>query len=270
VDWDTARSVTLVAAANHFLAGHAVGDFWPKANVFHFANAVRFAGPFSAQGWRSDATDAADPNQWFAKLRGAGAQGLLLAIQLDCEREKTSGLPPIGARRGHQVAIIEIFAGSADRWRWSQESFQDGLGKGWSTTYNDATDATAPSRPMPPDMAGVTRSLEDVLSALIPFTRRNGLEQFSPSFEHALACLRSDHPLTGNWYLAGYEQFLHGLDTQRLFAAAKAAHVFGGMGSWNDSGAEREPAEFNRLTLLLLDSLRDAVIAVANSTFRWP
>ncbi|HEX4292853.1 MAG TPA: hypothetical protein VHZ29_01830 [Rhizomicrobium sp.] len=266
-DWNTARSVTLVAAANLHLAGHATGNYWPHANIFQVTDTVRFAGPPGREDLNRAETDAGDPNVWFDKLRRIGARGVLLADTW--ENPPSAAARSTEALRRKPFAIVEVVDGATDLWRESGENPESGGVKGWSATYVRQT-AGGAHRPSPPDMAGALRSMDAVLSALIPFTRRNGLTQFSPSFEQALTCLRDDQPLADNWYLKGYEYLLPDLNTQRLFAAATAAHVFGGMGSWNDSGAEREPDEFNRLTERLVASLRNAAVAAANSTFHWP
>ncbi|MCC6989411.1 MAG: hypothetical protein IT181_10455 [Acidobacteria bacterium] len=56
------------------------------------------------------------------------------------------------------------------------------------------------------------------------------------------------------------------VDSLRLLAAARAAWVFGGMGSWNDQGFEGETqAQYEQLSDDLYRLLNTAIVTAANA-----
>lgn len=237
MDWNTARSVLLVAAANRVIAGGDVGGFWPESNVFHFTRSVAFTG--------GAGTDAADPDAWFVRLRNARAQGVLL---------------------GSTTEFMEAHLAD-DIWRKPVEAHSDSVdGKGYSTCYDVCS---VGERPTAPDILFVTAELETVLVALSAFAQDYGLEQFVSSFEQGLVALRSDNPLKDVWYAERFDVF-DNLASRRLFAASQASNVFGSMGAWDDRNSADYPPDYQTLTLRLIAATRAAAQAAANATFAWP
>lgn len=56
---------------------------------------------------------------------------------------------------------------------------------------------------------------------------------------------------------------------RRLLTAVQTAWVFGGMGSWNDTGPDEALApEYERTSETLFRALEAAMPAIANSTYR--
>jgi len=248
--------VLLIAAANRFLAGGEVGDFWPNSEVFLFTRAVIF---------EDGVTAARDPNRWFAALKASGMRGVLLG-----RRRSKGQLPaemPIHHALDTGAPVIEIGDAAQAGCRVPIDRFHDdGGGKSWSTFY--VTAAAEGEAPAPPDLEAVTAVFAEILDELAHFAHAHGMDQFVPSFGAALGALRGA-PLERNSYLAGYEELLPDMRARSLFVAAAHAHVFGGMGSWDDHEVPQAAEQFLSLTLRLIAADSDASQAVANTTFAW-
>jgi hypothetical protein len=129
----------------------------------------------------------------------------------------------------------------------------------------DAGSTHLPFRPH--SAATFKHELDITLSRIESFATRQNLEHFAKAFREARALLSSELPLSKTYYADLAPNPALPLDAKQLLAAAQAAWVFGGMGSWNDLGFDGEDQqEYGRLSDRLFSLLIDAVCSAVNSS----
>ena len=96
------------------------------------------------------------------------------------------------------------------------------------------------------------------------FAARVGLSYWAKVFDRALAKNASDDPQVA--YHVDVLPPTAELDRRRLFALAVTSFVFGGMGSWNDTGppSEADVPEYDRLTEALYAGVLEGVATAVN------
>jgi hypothetical protein len=268
-------SLMLVSVGNGYLSGRDVGAFWPDANAFAYLKVCEFRRPPAS----SNDTDeyplvAADPPEWFGKLKTDGRRGLRLhhttptrgpSQQLNVSDRMLAGM--VG---GGQRWLIEA-AGEKESELW--EPFNrvgdrnDPQRKIWLRTHILQAPAV-PRADLDADVSAlpleetVTR-LRAALVEVEAFARKQTYDNFADIFRDAIASLdgkgdpqgwmKTDTGLSG----FGPRQFA-------ILDAASQAWVFGGMGSWNDLPGG---PDYDRVSQALYDALNDCIAALANSTF---
>jgi len=110
-------------------------------------------------------------------------------------------------------------------------------------------------------------SLEQQLKAIAEFAGSQQHSSWANTFNNARAILNSVTPIQDYYHQDLLVEKHYSLQARQLLAAAGAAWVFGGMGSWN--ALAFDTAETNKtyddLSAQLYNIINQAVLAVANS-----
>jgi hypothetical protein len=267
VQGSIALSLGLVMTGNAFLQGRSIGAFWPDASIFLFCRSVRFLTSEGAPPGIREKEIAPDPLAWLGDLKGdcEGFRLHVLARDPSPGSDRMGvGLVGLGPRwlvesaGGVQPRLWE------DEWTFDDKPPED---RPWSVIYRATPFVHGQSVIGPPDLNRVEQDLGGALEAIARFAKKIGSEWLD-HFRQALSCLEgsaADYVYHEDLAPPGFlpEQPL------RILRACQAGWVFGGMGSWNDGayGGDEEP-EGDRLSDVLFRQLQEALVAVANSTFR--
>jgi hypothetical protein len=118
------------------------------------------------------------------------------------------------------------------------------------------------------DLSLLAAELSAILSVIEGFASLHDPPAFAKCFRQAQGRLASENPLDTDFLRDLAPAGLLSLTSQRLLAAAYAAWVFGGMGSWNDLGSFEGSAqvEYDTLSQRLFDTLNRVICAATNAT----
>ncbi|WP_345950017.1 hypothetical protein ABDD95_00900 [Mucilaginibacter sp. PAMB04274] len=267
----TSQLLSLITHGNYFLTtGQISPDYYPNNVTFKFCNKVDFLHLFTqADGTTAERVIAADPDDWFNLLRQEG-----------CRQLKAYYHPSEGNANGtpdHQLAgfvggggtwlIESIYDSYSDFWaaRWEVNKQNAPEQKIWSVSYG-RTVSQAETINFLPDPVQVRKGLKDILTDIHAFALGHQLINWADIFQRSLNILDGSDP-ANNWFGSqinenGYEQ-----SALQLMYAAMSAHVFGGMGSWNDLGFEtpEDNEAYEKLSFYLYDYINRALISGVNS-----
>lgn len=205
---------------------------------------------------------AVSPAAWLQWLRTRNCKGMRLAR----------------GGRGFPVPerIASAFAGGSDG--AIETLTEDGMSQFWLSRWDEAESAGG-TRYQPVFACLATEktqslmgpSLDEALSFLIEtlemiqaFAAKHERDNFARIFKDALDLARSAARArdTFGFWSSG----LLPPRAQKTLDAAQAAYVFGGMGSWNDIGFEREEdhREYERISSQLFEAVNGAIAAAVN------
>jgi hypothetical protein len=270
VQGTVAQSVALTIFGNDVLHGVERNDFWPNSTAFKFCKAVSFvslSGPLSAP---EESPFAENPVQWISRLKSEGTIGLRL--------HHTTGNDPtfsdrmtVGFVGGGGRRLIESTRPSAsDLWeaRWRVQDQNEPDRRIWAVVYYRVDVNRAPVEPPRRGLAALRAELEVVLSKLEDFAIQQHLTAFAGSFRQAIDGFGAERPLATVYHSDIAPSTRISPDAKILLAAAQAAWVFGGMGSWNDLAFEGQAdADYNLLSDRLFSLLVQTVQEAANDGF---
>jgi hypothetical protein len=260
--------LALVTHGNAALSGRPVAGFYPSHAAFAFTEHVRFAGlEPPREAWKTTPF-AADPGLWLAKLRDGGCRGLRAWRSASADEDTVSDRFSIAFVGGGGRWLIEsVGPAGSDFWMasWKLGNRDHPDRKIWQVTYGRVEQDRPTAAPEPASLDRLSRDLQETLRDAIALSRRNELEEFTPSFEAALDALAAER-----------EPDLHGLappgqlplPASRLAAASLHAWVFGGMGSWNDivlRGSDDE--EYHRISENLYRLINAAAVEAVNCSY---
>ena len=253
-------ALSLTAAANAVLAGRDIGPFWPDNNIFVFTKRFTFQD-------KSGALLAVDPLRWLESLKG-NTQGVWLH---NVRRNADDRMESAFANGGRRWILEAVKPSGSDLWEGT-----DSLGdrkaadhKIWNTAYTRIATGWQQPRLASRSNADISTDLAKILQNVAAFADDIGRNNFAHIYRDALAVLESASPEPSS--SADDFPTLAQLkpDAARLYRAALGGWNFGGMGSWNDYSSEGETnLRYERLTQELFDRLCEALVAVANTTFK--
>ena len=241
----------------------AGGDaaYWSRHSTFQFVAGLRFVEGRHRLLRVVDDVVATEPSAWLAALPPDADFNLVaLGSALPLAVHMAAALAG-GTREGIAVSsggrsflwnpLWEVVARYPER-------------KIWSVTYRRVR--TRPVEITPANIEETKSRLETALDDAKELASRHGwLSSWCATFESAGQTLRSNDPVAP--YHPDILPRLYGLPARQLLAAAVAAFVFGGMGSWNDvvlSGRE-EQAAYESVTKRLYDAVMDALVTAVNA-----
>jgi hypothetical protein len=247
--------------------------FYPANTAFRFCESVRFASS-PRRTSRSRDTYASDPADWFARLKKDDVETLRMSYR-PSPTNGTSG-PGISDRMsvgfvggGGRWLIEAARPRSSDYWEagWVLGDRDRADQKIWRVTYTRVAESIRSFGYQAPNVSELRDRLAAHLTEAAEFARVHVGSAFAEAFEAGRACLSSQETLTGIDYpdLAPPGSLPHW--AEQFLAAAQAAWVFGGMGSWNDvwfEGTVQERYEALSEELYLL--LNSVIVTAANST----
>lgn len=258
--------LALVAHGNAALADVSLGDFYPNHGIFQFDEFTRFVDlDAAADGSFAETPYAEDPNAWFDRLADEGCQGLRAQWTPSSEglEEDRRTVSFVGG--GGRWILEAIYEDGSDIWeaRWTLGDQAHPQRKIWRVTYGRIAKRwkTAPASLW--SIEQIAGALEAVLRQAIAYAKKADLQNFAIAFDGAIALLKADalEPPFG-LALPGQLPVL----AARLLAAANAAWVFGGQGSWNDIG-DSGP-EYEKLSDDLFKILTASLVEAVNRSCR--
>lgn len=267
----TIQLLSLITYGNHFLETQQLpNDYYPAHAAFNFCNNVNFLHLDSYP----DETPveyimAPDPAAWFVHLQEGGCTALKAYYQpsegneLNAPDYKLAGL--VG---GGGIWLIEtIYPSYSDFWasRWEVARQSDSQPTIWSVSYG-RTISGAPTVNFSPDVRSTQKAFGEILKDIEAFASRHKLTEWVTVFRNASAVLHNTAQPT-EWHLSLIEKTGYNPAALQLIFAAFAAHVFGGMGSWNDlrfdTAADNQ--DYDRLSFWLYDWLNRALVSGINA-----
>ena len=190
----------------------------------------------------------ASPRDWIAFL----VRNNVRQIHLVARRSDAWGLQTHGG--GEPLVWTNEWR---DDWDDDEESTPD---------YRLATAETEVTAVAASDRDVATRTVETALSHALAFSKQHHTG-FNACFEKGLRSLESKSPLRSCGYHPPVAARVYPLKARQLFAACWQSWVFGGMGSWNDTGFtnQRVMKRFTRVTSELSTALRNGLRVAVNS-----
>lgn len=264
------QAMMLTAVGNAALRGVDVASFWPGSGVFRWTDRCEFRlPPPSGKDTDDYPLLAANPLQWFAKLKGV--KGLRLhAVAPDREPYEGVGATPrmlVGMVGGGPRWVIEVVG--KDRCELWQGF--DRLGdrnhpnqKIWLTTWIRQAEVS-PDFMSPVSFDDAVAAFRDVLPPIESYARRQGYDNFAECFASALSVLDGKAPA---YDLSDRDELMRiaGFTDAQLNLRLAIGHawVFGGMGSWNDLPGDKL---YDDLSEALFQAICGAVCGLANASF---
>lgn len=263
------RAVAMVVVGNAALDGSDVSSF-ARSSLFRYAKQTAFVTP---RGGDQHEQIAADPVAWFAWLKAQGCGGLRLHTAP--MEQKPGRLGTIEERMlvgfvggGPRWLIEAVGKGAAQLWEGFDRvgDANDSERRIWMTTFVRVGE-TAPQDEADANVSAAAAELEAALTDIGALAHMFASAPFDAIFDEARSALHQ--PLRG----AAAPDFLRlaHLDAEatRLLQVCERAWVFGGMGSWNDTGPDAALNDaYERTSEALFQALVRALIAVANSSYR--
>lgn len=233
--------------------------------VFRFVGELGFTLEPGEAGEKARVV-ARSPEDWYAFLHQSGVRRLWLTRTQGEGRSILPAHHAVAFAGGEPGGIIAALPdGTTKLWvpRWQLGDRDAPHQRIWDVEYRAIPGPPIASQPeLSLDQAG--DALHTALVEIAQFAAEQDLDSWVPHFESADSILTgSDAPETmGLFPSTGYSPA-----ARRLLGAATSAWVFGGMGSWNDTGprdADQQP-RYDRLSAALFDGIMNGLVASANS-----
>jgi hypothetical protein len=266
-----AQIVALTTHGNSILQGAPNSrslEFQTLNSTFTFCKSVQFSDPASGLLIKKESVYAADPHNWFERLKQEGVYALRMSY---------------GPSEGNKIAdrMLVAFVGGGGKWlietcgpehsdfwesRWVVRVKDSVDKKIWRVTYIRIATSKSSYRDDSENLERLKDEMRENLREIAQFSRSQNLDWFTKAFESGLSRLDSRTPFEGlNHKDIAPVDFLT-LSAEQLLGSAEAAWVFGGMGSWNDHSFEGQTQErYERLSENLYRVLNRVIVAAANS-----
>jgi len=248
-----AQLIGLVSYGNDFLNGEIISpNFYPKNLVFQFCSSVKYV-TFKKSVFTSKVNEIAvanDPIEWLELIKNEGSKKLALYFQNSEDQSEILDHQAAGFANGGGSWIIEVvYKNHSDFWlnNWAVTDAEAKDNKIWSVKYG-LTSQQQPLINLQYQLFEVRDELNNILAAIADFAFKNNFPSWGQVFEKANRNLES-------------------LTPKQILFSAGSAWVFGGMGSWNDIGFEKEETNklYDELSAKLYDCINKSVIAVLNT-----
>jgi hypothetical protein len=267
----TSQLLSLITHGNYFLkTGQSSPNYYPENTTFKFCNKTDFIYLNTlADGTIQEQVIAPNPINWFTLLQQDGCQELKAYYHPSEGNE--SGTPDhklAGMVGGGGTWLIEaIYSSYSDFWaaRWEVTQPDNAERNIWSVSYGRTVSQTDTIN-FCPDPIQIRQGLKDILVEINSFAAAHQLNNWTDIFQTALNVLSGSAP-ANNWFGEQINEFGYSQSALQLMYAAMSAHVFGGMGSWNDIGFEdpKENETYEKLSFYLYDYINRALISSINS-----
>ena len=207
--------------------------------------------------------------QWISKLKAERIFGFRLHhISRTNLRDDRLSAGFVGGGERWLIETTRVI--SSDFWeaRWRVRNQNAPDRKTWDVKYFRVSQNRPSVSPGARGLPALRRELEDVLVNIKEFARRQNLAVFADLFQRSIELICADRPLEHVCHSDLTRGTELPLDAQEVLAAAQAAWVFGGMGSWNDlilEGSAQQ--EYAQRSDQLFSLLSEAICEAANSNF---
>jgi hypothetical protein len=263
--------LALVLHGNKYLQTGEVKDFFPTNSVFQFCERVSFASQQDGGGSVTRIPYAANPTEWFQRLRAENVEGLR-AHYTPRNEEARRDRRSVGSVGGGGRWLIEAVKDQeSDLWegQWEVGNKDDPYHRVWLVVYDRIAEGWKSPDPRPHDLSGTAADLETIIVKIREFAESHEENDFVAWFNRGLDRLTSDNPMEGIYHEDLCPAGIVSLEAMRLLAASQEAWVFGGMGSWNDIGFTGKEGEvYESLSESLFQLLSRAAVEAANTTCR--
>lgn len=260
-----AQIIALTVHGNSILQKGSVFDsaeFERQNSTFKFCESVDFME-------RVPGIFAANPHDWFERLRSEGVRSLRMSYGPSGEKRVADRMLVGFVGGGGKWLIESRGPSSSNFWeaRW-QLGNRDGKDKRiWRVSYLRVLTRKHPTQAPSEDLERLRLELKQCLEEIAQFSRSQNLEWFTKAFESGISRLESPDPLAETYYPDITPPGFLSLAANQLLGSAQAAWVFGGMGSWNDQGFERQAqARYEQLSEKLYQLLNRVIVAASNSS----
>jgi hypothetical protein len=263
--------LSLISYGNQYLrSGNLPADYYPANVAFKFCNSVNFLHlNTELDNNTTESIIATDPASWFAYLKQENCQ--VLKAYYHPSEGNEQGTPDhklAGFVGGGGTWLIEaIYSTYSDFWaaRWENNRPNDPDQNIWAVSYG-RTVSRADTINFCPDVNEIRKGLNAILTEIKAFTLHHKLSNWADIFHNALEVLNGHKPVTG-WYKDLINEAGYTPEALQPIYSAMTAHVFGGMGSWNDVGFEdREDNRiYEELSFYLYDYINRSLISGINS-----
>jgi len=267
----TAQLVALTCRLNALRRGLPVEQFFLGHSTARFCRSIEYMRPKRRLiPWTTRKWVVVDPtpDAWCSRLIAEGFQRACLfhtsGRKIGLSDRMTAGLVGGGGR----WMLGVLWQSTADLWEaaWNVAEPDAPDHRIWSVQYGLVAERSAIAAPPEEDCGGLVSELDAALAAIEEFAFQNDLPSFGQAFRKGRDCLAASDPLSLVYHPDLVPSGLLGLAARQLLAAAQAAWVFGGMGSWNDLWFEGEiQAAYDRLSENLFRLLNRSICCAANS-----
>ena len=259
--------LVLVTHGNMTLSGNSVGEFYPQHTAFKFDEFVKFVDLERAGNSWKEKPFAETPTEWLQKLKSQKCIGLRVE-RIPTDNKDISDRMSVAFIGGGGRWLIEALCPSgSDYWeaKWEIGNRNHPEKKIWQVTYGRIAKNQKTILAAAVNIDDLSKSLEQTLQGAMAFSRKHKLDGFGKAFESGLSVLNAK--AEPELYGAAVKGQLP-LKASRLLAAAQAAWVFGGMGSWNDLGFEGEDQRrYEAISDDLFRLINASLIETANLSF---
>jgi len=259
VNGTVAQAFALTCYANAALGGLPARPFFPRNSTARFCDRIDFV-LVSPSGSESEV--ASDPDAWFERLKDEGVAGVYLSYA-------QAGDPKLPDR------VSTAFVGGGGEWglRTLQKDGRAGVWYArwdaappasrpnvWRVTYGRVgeTEKIPASKPLDQAVRDLRAALQDIRN----FSMRSGPNSFTGIFTRALLALEPQGSRAPEDDWSPPESL--GQEARSLLDACRQGWVFGGMGSWNDSG-DGGP-DYDLVSDQLYRALCEGLCAAANDS----
>jgi len=214
---------------------------------------------------------AKTPDEWFSILKSSVVRGIRLSRTPKNDPNFSDRMTAGFIGGGGTWAMEVLFPKNQSeywiaRWKvWNQNAPENRI---WRVTYDRVASGVTPVLKSA-DLTDVAIRLSKSLREIYAFSEKHKCGGFTKNFADALDTLDSRGK-----NLHGYHKYLApdgflSIEVIAILDAAQSAWVFGGMGSWNDMGFDRdEQKEYERVSEQLFQTVTEAIVAGANSTYK--
>lgn len=264
--------VALVAYGNDFLnSSNIPTDFNTANTAFQFTKAIDFRELRKACFFTKpkEIVIASNPTDWFQYLKKDGCKNLRLYFEHSSDESFAKDHKLAGLVGGGGLWLIEaVYDTYSNLWSYRWEvSDQNAIdGKIWTVNYG-LIKAKQETIYIQNNIQNIKEKLRNTLTDIAHFAFSQNLPNWGELFEKARHTLESRTPGSNYFNNDLLPLDKYSLSARQLLYAAGQAFVFGGMGSWNDLGFEKneDNETYDRLSEQLYSNIIDAIIAGTNS-----
>ncbi|HEC15962.1 MAG TPA: hypothetical protein ENI99_05225 [Sedimenticola sp.] len=262
-----AQLLSLAAHGNEYLAGNLEEKYFPNNSTFMFCKYVKFVDLQSSGTKWHERDFAPDPISWFKKLKETGVIQFRVRY-ISTNNEQISDRMSIAFVGGGGRWLIEaVKPGKSDFWEahWEVGDQNDPDSNIWHVKYGRILRNTNhPESPLPP-ASEIKNQLKHVLKKIRDFAFKHDHSNFGEIFNNGIKAL-SDKPSNYKNEYKIFPENYAASEYHQLINACQRAWVFGGMGSWNDIGFNKDEVhkEYEALSDELFNIINLSLIVASN------
>ena len=263
--------LSMITYGNQFLkTGELPANYYPDNVAFKFCNSVNFLHlNTEANNTTTENIVAVDPTSWFKFLKDENCQELKAFYHpSEANEQGTPDHKLAGLVGGGGTWLIEaIYPTYSDFWaaRWENNQPNNPNQNIWAVSYGRTISGTDTIN-FRPDVSEVSKGLKAVLTEIKAFAAHHKLTNWADIFQNALNVLNGQKPIA-DFYKDIINETSYSKEALQLVYSAMTAHVFGGMGSWNDIGFEDrdDNKTYEELSFYLYGYINRGLISGINS-----